>query len=273
MQKRRSCTVKAFFSKQIMAIFRLVKIIIQTLIFYFFGFIVSLFFLLLILPFSLLTAKNRYDNRVCFFLVYVWNLTIVRLSFIQYSIEGVENIPNYPDQPSIIISNHCSFFDIPFIEICLKKFPHIWVCKASLTRIPFFGFVLRRLTVLVSGNRNKKSIKTLRATYLLLKNKSRHVIIFPEGRRYNDDGKVHDFYGGFSVLSEMLDRPIIPIVIYGLHKICPKNSLLIDSSKCNVKIKVGKPIFFDKTISKKKFSALVHTWFNKEINKMSTVVR
>ena len=145
--------------------------IIKTFIFYVVGGIVSVFFIVMLLPFSLLPASSRYDNRVFFFLSYLWNRILVFLSFVRYSVEGKENIPNFQGQPVIILSNHASSLDIPLIEICLKCFPHIWMSKAIFAKIPVFGFILRRMSVLVDRKNIERSMKSLRESYNLTKGK------------------------------------------------------------------------------------------------------
>ena len=67
----------------------------------------------------------------------------------------------------------------------------------------------------------------------------------------------------------LLQRPIIPISIWGLHKIYPKSRLIIDSSVCDVKISIGKPMYCGKEMSRKEFVALVHGWFVAENARLS----
>lgn len=229
---------------------------------------VALFFVVLNLPVAVMSADKRFDSRWYAWICNISARMVVWLAGFHYTIEGKENIPSYPNQPSIILANHTSALDIPLVEMLLNQYPHLWISKDAYGKIPFFGFILRRMALLVKRGDTENSSSILKQSYKLVHNHNRHIVIFPEGRRYAD-GNIHEFYEGFSALATLLQRPIVPIAILGLHKIYPKNRLIIDSSVCDVKISIGKPMYCGKEMSRKEFVASVHGWFTQEMLRLS----
>lgn len=219
---------------------------------------------LLILPFALLVSylpyKQRHDSRLYFFITSVYSYLLVFFSRISYNIVNSNKLPTYPENPSIILINHSSMLDIPLIDYLVGTYPHIWIGN-DYSKVPLLGRLLRRMHVIVD---RRKPMEALRKALRLTKNKNRHLLIFPEGTRHFD-GEIHTFHGGFAVFAEKLQRPVIPIVMSGLHKIYPKKSSLIDSSASNVKISIGKPIYYESGMSRQDFIDKVHRWFVEEM--------
>ncbi|MBX9830713.1 1-acyl-sn-glycerol-3-phosphate acyltransferase [Candidatus Babeliales bacterium] len=240
---------------------------IKTALFYGVGFLISLFFSLLMLPFTFLPEKTRRDNRFYFWLGKIWSVGLVKLSFIRYHVKNSENLPTYPNEPAIILINHSSALDIPLVEVLLQGYPHIWLSKHEYRNIPLLGILLRRMHLLIDRNDPSKQLRLIKQACSLAKENARHLVLFPEGTRH-EDGQIHDFFEGFATFSQHLKRPVIPIVIAGLNKICPKHSLMIDSSKCLVKISVGKPMYADGK-TRQEFVNEVRGWFVREMAKFN----
>ncbi|MFA5307649.1 MAG: lysophospholipid acyltransferase family protein [Candidatus Babeliales bacterium] len=207
-----------------------------------------------------LPARLRYDNRLYFVVSTFISHFIIRAAGIKIAISGRENLPRYPQSPAIFVMNHSSALDIPLVEIVAGTYPHIWLSKASYGTIPLFGFLLRRMHVLVDTTSRKDAGAALIKTYGLLKNTSRHALIFPEGTR-SVDGNIGNFFSGFSLLAKKLNRPVIPVVISGIHMVYPKNSLIIDSLATTVTITIGKPLFYPPSLSSDEFAVNVHHYF------------
>ena len=219
---------------------------------------------LLILPFALLVSylpyKDRRDSRLYFFITKLYSRSLLFFSGLKYTLAGNNKLPEYPGNPAIILINHSSFLDIPLVDLLIGTYPHIWMSN-DYSKVPLVGRLLKRMHIIVD---RKKPMEALRQSLKLTKNKNRHLLIFPEGTRHFD-GKIHEFHGGFAVLAEKLQRPVIPIVISGLHKIYPKKSNLIDSSASNVKISIGKPMYYKSDMPRQDFIDTVHSWFVEEI--------
>ncbi len=219
--------------------------------------------ILLCLPLSLLPTSIRHDNRLLFFITSRLGRFIIWASFIRVRVQGKENLPAYPNQPSIIVINHASALDIPLVEAIVGSYPHIWMSKTSYAKIPIFGFVLQRIHVTVERGGGKQH-NALHTMYNVLKGANRHALIFPEGRRHSS-GHVSTFYSGFAMLSQKLDRPVIPVIIEGLHAVFPAKSLVIDSSVPAVKLSIGNPLHPAPGETVQDFTARVQKYFETEM--------
>ena len=242
------------------------SVFLKTGITYFLWALGSPLFVVMLWSNSLLPASLRYDNRIYHFIAKLWARFLVKSSFVRFSVKGLEHVPNYPNQPSLILINHASMLDIPLVEMLFKHYPRIWLCN-DYRRIPFFGTLLSRMHIVVQRNDVAQLVGAIRKAYALTKDKQRHLFMFPEGTRHHD-GNIHDFYGGFAILAEKLKRPVIPVVLCGLHKILPKGSLVIDSSACQVKISIGKPINYADFASRQDFINAVQDRFKKELEQL-----
>lgn len=74
--------------------------------------------------------------------------------------------------------------------------------------------------------------------------KKSSIIIFPEGTR-SWDGNLREFKGGGVFAALKIGVPIVPVAISGTFNIMPRNTWIVTPGK--VKVKIGKPIIFEKT--------------------------
>lgn len=220
----------------------------------------------LCLPITLL-PEYRYDIRIYHKLISSCSYLIFFFNSIKYKIQGKDNLLYFDKNPAIYIANHTSSLDIPMIEIILKDQPKVWISKTSYTKIPFFGFLLKRMHIVVDRDNIFSAKQVFSKAIKLTANKKRHLVIFPEGRRFND-GKIHEFLPGFAVLAQKLNRPVVPITIYGLNKLLPKKNLRVDSDAGDVKIIIGSPIMHSDFATREEFTQHIHEWFEKELAKL-----
>lgn len=240
--------------------------IIKTPITYFFWAIINFFFTVICIPLTFLPESIRYTNRLYFTITTIWANFLIFFSFIWIKKKGEENIPNYPNSPAIIIANHTSSLDIFIIENIVGNYPHIWIIKESYSKIPLFSILLKRMHVLVKRENPFKAARAFFTAYKKAKNVSSHLLIFPEGTRFND-GKIHQLHSGFALLAKKLNRPVIPIAIKGLHKIFPKKNFIINYYEPQPKVLIGKPITYKKNETIESFTKRIHQWFEEELAK------
>jgi 1-acyl-sn-glycerol-3-phosphate acyltransferase len=185
-------------------------------------------------------------------------------SFVYVKKRGEENLPKYPDSPAIIVANHTSSIDIFLLESLIGTYPHIWISKSEYLSIPLFSILLKRMHIPVKRESSVDAGRALVKAYKQAQGISSHILMFPEGRRYQD-GKVHEFNPGFALLAKKLQRPVIPIAITGLHKIFPKGTFLINYHAARPTLTIGKPITMQDDESTEQFSKRVHDWFTKNL--------
>jgi len=213
------------------------------------------------LIFILLPARWRYDNKLFFLLSHFFYRATLFLLFIPIEFVGKENIPK---EPSIIVPNHQSSLDLPLVGSLLNGYPHIWMAWIKLKH-HWMGFVIRRMAILIDPSSTMKAMRSLVKAIKVIKNKKHHVIIFPEGGRYIDGNKVHDFFGGFVIMAKKTRRPVVPVLILNAYKVYPPGAFLIE--RYPIKVIVGKPFFYQEEESDNEFKTRVKKWFVENVEK------
>lgn len=149
--------------------------------------------------------------------------------------EGVENLPK---EPSVIMYNHQSSFDIfafcGFLPIEWKA-----VMKKEVASVPFVGWVSS-----ITGNYFVERDGSGRDTQEIRKIVERirsgpSVLIAPEGTR-SPDGKLLPFKKGGFVVAMYAGVPVVPMVITGGKEIMSRGSKKINHGR--IKIKILPPI-------------------------------
>jgi len=218
-------------------------------------------------PIAILPKAYRYDSRFYNKLISICSRLLFFFGSVKYEIRGEENLLYFSCDPAIYIMNHTSSLDIPIVEVILRDQPKIWISKTYYTKVPFFGFILKRMHVIANRESSMMLKRVISDVIALTLDKKRHLVLFPEGRRY-DDGQIHDFFPGFAIFAEKLNRPVVPIAIYGFHKIFPKNRICLDYDFGVAKISIGKPIMRSSFATRDEFVKHVQNWFRVELEKL-----
>lgn len=220
---------------------RLLINVLWTVLFYVFSILTFLILYPILFFIALLPESLRYENRLYFFVSRIIGWAMLKFSGASLTISGVEHLPSFPNSPSVIIANHTSALDIALIEMLMGSYPHVWLSKDEYRSVPLFGFLLKRMHILVKRHDASQSRRALVKAVDLMDGKKSHLLIFPEGTRGLGDTLL-PFHAGFAVIAHKLNRPIIPVVIHGFSKLFPKKKWLIDSSYKEVRIIIGEPL-------------------------------
>jgi len=194
------------------------------LIFLFFFILISITFVLTFWfdPYRKIT--NRELGWMAWFMVHPWPAWKIH-------IEGAELIQK--DKPTIFVSNHESFVDIPLIyqlPIRMK-----WVVKHSMTYIPVMGWMVK-LTGQLTINRSKRSaIKKLERLVKPLRS-GVPVMLFPEGTR-SVNGQLQPFKNGAFLLELEHGFDIQPMIVEGAFEALRPGSSVFNP-KAELKVKV-----------------------------------
>jgi len=172
----------------------------------------------------------------------LWGKGLAHVSGIHITVENKEKI--HRDGPVIVVSNHQSLFDIlvfySFLDIQFR-----WMAKASLFKIPFFGWGMSGAGYIpVERGEKKKAQKSLFAAAERIK-KGASVIIFPEGTRGHVDGTMLPFKRGGFILAKKAEVVLQPVTIWGANQIVPiqKNAWIQRLYSGRVYVVVHDPIF------------------------------
>lgn len=216
-------------------------------------------FLVLCLPFFILVIilprSWIFENRFFFFFESIFHTVVLKLSLLPITFHGLSNLT---DQPAIFVANHQSSFDVPLLGYVMRGHPHIWLSMAALRRSPLLRFLLPKISILVDMSTPSTGVRSLLQAIATLHQTKSHLIIFPEGGRFTD-GKIHHFYGGFSLIARKTHRPVIPVYIHGLNKVYPPGSFIVYSYP--VTVTIGPALTMHEGETDDMFKDRVHQWF------------
>ena len=131
---------------------------------------------------------------------------------------------NLPTSPYIIACKHQSIIETAFFQQYLR-FP-VYVMKKELLQIPFYGWFLQRMGMIVIDRKGGiSSLKKMLRDCAKNLEHNRSIIIFPEGTRVKPYKSVQYHSGIIAIKKKFLQTPIVPIALNsGLF--WPKNSWL-----------------------------------------------
>ena len=188
------------------------------------------------LPATLIGPFDRSGRAVCW-IGRQWVRWILATCGIWVDARGLENVDRA--RPQIFMSNHQSAADIAAILHTLpREVTFRFVAKKELGWIPFFGWALASVGIMVDRGRRERAVASLARGAERIREGS-NVIIFPEGTR-SPSGRLGSFKSGGFHLAIAAQVPIVPVTVSGTQRITPKHSLRVESGV--VKIVYGKPI-------------------------------
>ncbi|MDR1045320.1 MAG: 1-acyl-sn-glycerol-3-phosphate acyltransferase [Candidatus Adiutrix sp.] len=151
---------------------------------------------------------------------------------------GRENLPD-SSGGFIIYANHSSMADIPTVALSTGR-PVTWVAKASLGRIPFFGWALARVHMLVDrGGGAEAARKMVEEAEARLK-RGEILSIFPEGTRNRGRELLLPFKKGAFILAKHTGTPIVPVAIKKAGRLWPAGKFWPRPGL--IRVKIGPPL-------------------------------
>lgn len=121
--------------------------------------------------------------------------------------------------PYIIIGNHTSMMDIMVMLIINQK-STVFVGKKELKKIPVFGFIFRRLHILVD-RKDPESRKNVYREAAKKIEQGKSICIYPEGGVPKETVFLDEFKNGAFAMAINFQVPLITITTCGLKQILP----------------------------------------------------
>jgi 1-acyl-sn-glycerol-3-phosphate acyltransferase len=169
-------------------------------------------------------------------LIRLWARLLVAAAGIDLQIENAEVLD--PKQRYILVANHYSYFDIPCILAAVPQ-PIRFLAKASLFKIPIFGWSLARAGFIPIDRKNRRTaVKSFDLAGERIR-RGNTIVIFPEeGRSRNRE--MRPFQRGAFLLAIKSELPMVPIAVDGTYDVFRVGAKRITPGR--VTIKVGTPI-------------------------------
>ncbi|HUS03680.1 MAG TPA: 1-acyl-sn-glycerol-3-phosphate acyltransferase [Chitinophagaceae bacterium] len=150
-----------------------------------------------------------------------WMRIFFFLTGIRLNIKGKEHFlkgENY-----IVICNHNSLMDVPvatpFIPGANKT-----IAKIEMSRIPLFGLIYKRGSVLVDRKDKDSRRDSFRKMREVLE-MGMHMCIYPEGTRNKTGLPLKEFHNGAFRLAIETGRSLLPAIIFNTKKVLPPDKV------------------------------------------------
>ncbi len=174
----------------------------------------TLFIGIILLPFMALRIGSAIH-----FVGHYWGRVGLFLGGVQVHVENREKL--YTGGPVIFISNHQSMLDI-LVFFREFRLPFAWMAKASLFKIPLFGWGMAAAGYIpVERGNREKALQSMYRAAEKVRREGQSVIVFPEGTRGHDDGSMLAFKKGGFILAKRAGVVLQPVTIFGANRIMP----------------------------------------------------
>ena len=164
--------------------------------------------------------KDKYVLSLGRFLSHyvLWILKIFLNAKIEF--KGLENLKKH--EKFFVASAHQSMFETFALQIVING--PIFILKKELTKIPFFGWGLKKIgaIVIVRNTVTKENLNFFDRVKESVNKSNRPLLIFPQGTRVKYKEKV-PFKKGAGRIYQTLEIPCVPVALNS-GKVWPKNS-------------------------------------------------
>mmetsp|Transcript_17744 Transcript_17744/g.24970 ORF Transcript_17744/g.24970 Transcript_17744/m.24970 type:complete len:361 (-) Transcript_17744:129-1211(-) len=155
---------------------------------------------------------------------HVWGLCLTKLTGQYPKIEGRENLNKLFKQHrgAMIVANHVSWMDIPWVALSIGWRNYKMVAKKELLKVPILGKAISLGGNIIVDRTNRRSqLLTLKSGIQALKD-GLYLVTFPEGTR-SKNGRVSEFKNGAFKMAHKNKSPVVPISIVGGIDVNPPN--------------------------------------------------
>ena len=159
-----------------------------------------------------------------------WARTLLRAAGVDLHTEGMEKID--PAKRYVLVSNHYSYFDIPCILATVPQ-PIRFMAKASLFKIPIFGWALGRAGFIPVDRKNRRNaVKSFDLAAERIR-RGNTIVIFPEEGR-SRERQMRPFQRGAFLLAIKAQMPMMPIAVDGTYDVFRVGAKRITPAKATV---------------------------------------
>jgi 1-acyl-sn-glycerol-3-phosphate acyltransferase len=167
-----------------------------------------------------------------------WGLRMVgRATGCPVTIIGKEHLQT--ERAAMYAGNHRSIFDIILTAPILPR-PFVIVAKQELGKIPLLHFWMTRIHCLFLNRSDIKSGAQMVADAANAMKSGNSILIFPEGTRTKEEGRLGEFKGGSFKIAIRSGAPVVPVTIIGTGNIFEDHMMKI--FRTPVTIVFGEPI-------------------------------
>jgi 1-acyl-sn-glycerol-3-phosphate acyltransferase len=167
-----------------------------------------------------------------------WGRAVLTPAGIRLRVLGRENLPT-SGGGFILYANHSSLLDIPTVALA-TGLPVSWVAKASLGRIPFFGWALARVHMLVDRGGGSEAARQMVEEAGARLSRGEILSIVPEGTRNRGEAPLLPFKKGALILARRNGALLVPVAIKNAGALWPAGRLYPRPGV--IRVRIGLPL-------------------------------
>ena len=186
-----------------------------TLLYRIWFYILVLVPIIVLFPFILATILSEKTYPLFFKIARLWSKIILIGMGFNYSIEGDEVFED--GKSYMLVANHTSMTDIMLMLIAVKNHPFVFVGKKELAKIPLFGFIYKRVCILVDRSSSKSRYAVFERAQKRI-HQGLSICIFPEGGVPEEHIVLDEFKDGAFRIAIEHGLPIVPMVFFDNKK-------------------------------------------------------
>ena len=186
-----------------------------TLLYRIWFYILVLVPIIILFPFILATILSEKTYPLFFKIARLWSKIILIGMGFNYSIEGDEVFED--GKSYMLVANHTSMTDIMLMLIAVKNHPFVFVGKKELAKIPIFGFIYKRVCILVDRANSKSRYQVFERAQKRI-HQGLSICIFPEGGVPEEHIVLDEFKDGAFRIAIEHGLPIVPMVFFDNKK-------------------------------------------------------
>ena len=171
--------------------------------------------IIVLFPFILATILSEKTYPLFFKIARLWSKVILIGMGFNYSIEGDEVFED--GKSYMLVANHTSMTDIMLMLIAVKNHPFVFVGKKELAKIPIFGFIYKRVCILVDRSNSKSRYQVFERAQKRI-HQGLSICIFPEGGVPEEHIVLDEFKDGAFRIALEHGLPIVPMVFFDNKK-------------------------------------------------------
>jgi 1-acyl-sn-glycerol-3-phosphate acyltransferase len=186
-----------------------------TLLYRIWFYILLLVPIIVLFPFIFVTILSEKTYPLFFKIARFWAKFILIGMGFNYSIEGDEVFED--GKSYMLVANHTSMTDIMLMLIAVKNHPFVFVGKKELANIPIFGFIYKRVCILVDRSSSKSRYQVFERAQKRI-HQGLSICIFPEGGVPEEHIVLDEFKDGAFRIAIEHGLPIVPMVFFDNKK-------------------------------------------------------
>lgn len=167
---------------------------------------------------TLFYGKTK-DKQFLRFLYHFIGRMVVLFSFLR--VKKKYHFKYNPEESYVVVSNHATMMDIPAnVAGAPKEILFKFLGKKEANRIPFFGYLIDRLCILV----DRADEESRKSSYSRMKaemDNSFSIILYPEGTRNRTEEPIKEFYDGAFRLAIEMQKPLVVNTLVGIKELNP----------------------------------------------------